>query len=297
MKRIFPAFFFLAVFLAAAAPADSFSRSHFDSPAAFVVDPATGAYYVSNVNGLALKKDGNGYISKISPNGNLVIQKFIGGRPGIPVLDAPKGLLVLDDQIWAADIDAVKVFDRDSGRLLRTVDASGVHARLLNGLASDGHVVYVSDTLNNQILKINPAADFEVTIFKRGGELTSPNGLAFNPRDRSLMVTSFLGGQLLEIDRHGKLHMLKKGLSTPGGLDYDREGNLYVSSFDRGEIYKIPRYGRGLLSVFQNNLTTPSDLSCDRRKNELLIPSYRGNAVTTLLILDKAHQRDLPENG
>lgn len=44
------------------------------------MDPADGAYYVSNIAGSFSDKDGNGYISEISPDGDTVIQKFIGGK-------------------------------------------------------------------------------------------------------------------------------------------------------------------------------------------------------------------------
>ena len=263
-------------------PAEAFTRSNFDSPESFVVDPETGVYYVSNVNGPPTAKDGNGYISKISANGNLVIQKFIGGKKDEFLINAPKGLLLLGNEIWVTDIDVVRVFNKNTGRAVRVVDAAPFHAKFLNDMAVDGDgKVYVSDMLGDQILTIDPAKGNQIAVFHSGSELGNPNGLMFNPKSKSLMVVGFKSGQILEIDRHRKTHVLKRGLSTLDGIDYDNEGNLYVSSFEKGEIYKIAFYGRGTLTVFQSGLTTPSDISCDRKNKELLIPSYKANRVTT----------------
>lgn len=101
------------------------------------------------------------------------------------------------------------------------------------------------------------------------------------------MMASFQTGQILEIDRRGKVHALKRGLSSLNGIDYDNQGNLYVSSAEKGEVYKIPYYGRGPLTIFMSGLTTPSAISCDRVKNELLISSLKGNTVTTVFLNEK----------
>ncbi len=278
--------------------AHAFTRSGFDSPESFIADPETGSYYVSNINGPPASKDNNGYISKISASGNLVIQKFIASKNGEPVLNGPKGLLVLGKELWAADIDEIKIFDKNTGKPLRTLSAEPFNAKFLNDLAADGDgKVYVSDMLGDQILKIDPANDYKITVFKRSEELGNPNGLIFNPKSKSLMVVTFKSGEILEIDHHGKIHVLKKGLSALDGVDYDNNGNLYVSSFGKGEIYQIPFYGRGTLSIFQNSLTTPSDISCDRKRQDILVPSFRGNAVTTFFIFDKSRQKEIARNS
>ena len=294
MRKTFSLFlFFSLVFLPSS---HAFTRSHFDAPESFVADPETGSYYVSNMNGSPLAKDGNGYISKISANGNLVIQKFIGGKSE-PILNAPKGILILGHQLWVADIDTVKVFDKESGKLLRTIDAAPLRAQFLNDVTTDGTEIYVSDMLGDQIFKITPAENDKVTVFKKGKELGNPNGLIFNPKTKSLMAVGFKSGEILEIDRRGRAHVLKKGLSGLDGVDYDNEGNLYVSSYEKGEIYKITFYGRGILTTFQSDLTTPSDISCDRKRNDLLVPSMRGNTVTTIYLLSQASQKGPARNS
>ncbi len=252
------------------------------------MDPEDGSYYVSNVNGGPAEKDGNGFISKISQNGNIVIQKFIGEKEEEAVLHAPKGLVIIGSTIYAADIDTVKGFDKETGKMVALVDISGLGAKFLNDLAADSDgSLYASDLMANRIYKIDTKNNLRVKIFKEGKELGNPNGMVVNPRSKNLMVVGWSSGQVLEIDRTGRIHILKKGLATLDGIDYDSEGNIYVANFEKGEIYKIAYFGRGALTTFLSGLTTPADISCDRKRRELLIPSMKGNTVLTVSLANK----------
>lgn len=279
MKKIFLVLLFLALPISA----QCFTLSNFENPESMVVDPADGSYYVSNIKGSVAEKDGNGYISKINPNGNLVIQQFIGGKPEETWLNAPKGLAILKTEIFVTDIDSVKVFSKVTGKPLATIELSPWNAKFLNDAALDGDKwLYVSDTMANRIFRIDLKKNYEVQLFKASAELGSPNGLVVNPKTKHLMVATWESGQILEIDHEGRVHVLKRGLSTLDGIDFDDRGNLYVSSFDKGEIYKITHYGRGTVSTFLSGLTSPADISLNPRKSEILIPSLKGNTVTTV---------------
>ena len=118
------------IVLALAAPVWALTLSNFDSPESIAVDPADGSYYVSNVNGDLFAKDANGYVSKITPDGNLVIQRFILSKAD-SVLNAPKGLWVEGRTIYVTDIDSVKAFDTETAKAVALVDLSGVGAKFL----------------------------------------------------------------------------------------------------------------------------------------------------------------------
>ncbi len=295
---------FLSLGILITAQAFAFSRSGFDTPESFVADPESGAYYVSSVNGGALDKDGNGYISKISSNGNIVIQKFIGDKNDSGTMNSPKGLLVLGNELWVADIDAVRIFDKRSAKPIHVIDLSSNGAKSLMDLVADGDGrVYASDLLGDQIFRIDAGGERKATVFYRGSELGNPGAMLYNPRSRGLMAAGFKSGQLFEIDRHGRLHVLKKGFTEPSGIDYDLEGNVYLASRDKGEIYKIPYLGRGTRSVLKSGLTAPADISYSRRHKELLVPSSDANTVTTFYLPGKTgnggkmNSRSIPLKG
>src|SRR4051794_13646707 len=101
-------------------------------------------WFVSNVNGEPLKKDNNGYISRLRPDGTPYTVKFIeGGKKGV-TLNAPKGLAINGDTLWVADIDAARAFNKRTGELIANVNT---RARFLNGAAvgQDGSI-YMTDT-------------------------------------------------------------------------------------------------------------------------------------------------------
>ncbi len=272
--------FFLISFLCIETTSQAFTLSSFDNPESMARDPKGGCYYVSNVNGSLTDKKGTGYLSKINASGTIVIQRFIGGRKDEAVLDAPKGLLVAGNTLCVTDIDAVKIFDKVSKKFLVNVDLAPHGAKFLNDIAADASgALYVSDTMLDRIFKIDPKHNYEVTVFADSPELGGPNGLVFNPKSKNLIVVTWRTGQILEIVRDGKIRVLKKGLSTLDGVDFDQKGNLYVSNFDKGEIYRIPHFGRGTLSTILSGLTSPADLSYSREKEELLVPFLTSGKV------------------
>ncbi|MCG3175635.1 MAG: hypothetical protein MOGMAGMI_00568 [Candidatus Omnitrophica bacterium] len=263
----------------------AFTLSDFEVPESVVRDPQDGAYYVSNINGEPTAKDGNGYISKISSSGNVLIQRYIGGEKGSDLLHAPKGLLVLRGELWVTDIDTIKVFNKTTKELLRTLDLTPFGAKFLNDLAFDPSrgTVYVSDMLGDRIYSIEIAREHRIEIFKEGEELDNPNGIMINPRSKNLLAVTWKG-KIIEIDRQKRVRILKKGLTTLDGVDHDGKGSLYVSSFDKGEIYRIDYYGRGSATTVFSGLTTPADISFDRQGREVLVPSFKSGTVTTLSV-------------
>src|SRR5438132_7073994 len=73
------------------------------NPAGFIVDPATGAYFISNENGGPSERDNNGFITKLDETGRIVKLKFIeGGAYGV-TLHAPKGLAILGKTLYVSD--------------------------------------------------------------------------------------------------------------------------------------------------------------------------------------------------
>ena len=85
------------------------------SPEAAVFDPIRDVYFVSNMNGDAGVKDGNGFISRIRPDGVLDSLHFIqGGRNGV-TLNAPMGSRIEGDTLWVLDVDVLRGFDARTG--------------------------------------------------------------------------------------------------------------------------------------------------------------------------------------
>jgi hypothetical protein len=69
-------------------------KGDFAAPESAYYHAASNSVFVSSINGQILDKDGNGYISRLSPDGKVVSAKWATG------LNAPKGLRSVGNTLW-----------------------------------------------------------------------------------------------------------------------------------------------------------------------------------------------------
>ena len=171
-----------------------------EAPESAYFDEARNVLYVSNINGEPLVKDGNGYISRVSPDGEMLEAKWVTG------LDAPKGLVSDGVTLYVSDIDRLLAIDIETGEISGTWPAKG--AIFLNDTALDAAgSVYVSDMIAD---KIHVLTDGALSVLSEGEALQHPNGL--NMRDGKLLVAPW--GLDLQDDLPRKLVGISQ-LSTP----------------------------------------------------------------------------------
>ena len=249
----------------------------FENPESVVYNPALDHLYVSNVNGGPVDKDGNGYLSIVSPDGRLLQEKWITG------LNAPKGLALRGRTLYVTDIDELVEINIDNGRVKKyQVD----DARFLNDAAAcaDG-AVYVSDMLLNRIHSLR---DDDFSIWLETGALENPNGLLCDGGD--LIVASWgrmTDGFGTETPGHLKRVSLAGGeiesigAGTPVGNLDGVEGSaalgFYVTDWVNGGLFHISARGEAnkLLDLNQGS----ADLEWIMEKDLLLIPLMRENKL------------------
>lgn len=272
----------LALFPSAAALA--LQVTGLKNPAGFIVDPATGAYFISNENGGPNERDNNGFITKLDENGKIVKLKFIEGGTGGVTLHAPKGMAILDKTLFVSDIDKVRRFDPATGRPLGEVDLSAFTVDFLTGLAADGAgLLYIADTGADTILKVDTRRGSKPAVLVKDAALAGPHGLAVNPATGALVAVSWNAGKILEVTKDGAVKVLfansffNARFGNLAGVDFDAFGNMYVSDFSQGKVVRIdPDFRIQTIAEF---LTTPASLSIDRKNHLILIPYLTGNAA------------------
>src|SRR5262249_53267085 len=105
------------------------------TPESVRYDPELDVFFVSNINGNPSQHDGNGFIAVVRADSTNVVSNLVeGGKKGA-TLDAPKGLALVGDTLWVADIDAVRGFNRRTGAVVANISLKPQHATFLNDVA------------------------------------------------------------------------------------------------------------------------------------------------------------------
>jgi hypothetical protein len=256
----------------------------FSTPEAILHDGEADVYLVSQINGSPLETDGNGFVSRVSPDGSVAELRWIDGRNEGTELHAPKGMALVGDRLYVADIDAVRVFDRTSGEPKGEIVIVG--ATFLNDLvAAPEGGVYLTDSgmkAGESGLEPSGAAavyhistDSKLTAVLKDPEFPPPNGIAVDG-DRLLVVT-FSGNQVYAI-KDGEAVVIAE-LPT-GGLDGIvplPDGRWAISSWEGKAVYAGPL--EGPYEVLVDGIESPADIAVDTVRRALIIPSFNGNEV------------------
>ncbi len=251
MYKVFQTAFLLLACLPGTLKAETLTRAWqlegLSNPESAVYDARNSLIYVSNVNGAADGKDGNGFISVVTPDGMLVELNWVSG------LDAPKGMAIYHDRLYVSDIDRLVEIDIGRGAVHQAYTAPG--AKFLNDvtIAADGRV-FVSDMVTN---RIHVLEEGEFQVWLEDAALQNPNGLH---AERNQIVVGAWGvmgeGFATEVPGHMKAVSLRdKSIRSLG--DGAAIGNLdgvepvgldfYVTDWMAGKLYRIDRYGRARL--------------------------------------------------
>lgn len=169
-------------------------------PESVAFDPSGGVLYVSEVVGDMRAKDGEGQISKVSPEGKVVKSGWVTG------LNAPKGLALSGGKLYAADIDELVEIDVATAKVTARHKADG--AIFLNDVAADpAGRVFVSDSGTDTVWALEGG---ELKIWLKRDNLNAPNGLAV---EGDTMIVAAFGKQAAEGRPATPGHLLEAPLS------------------------------------------------------------------------------------
>ncbi len=269
-------------------PGVNITVTGFDRPESALHDRARDVYLVSNITNGPRDVDNSGFISRVSPSGQVLDLRWIAGGVHGVTLNAPKGSAVVGNVLYVADIDHVRLFDARNGRPRGSIFLPG--ATFLNDMTSDrSGNVYVSDigfttvpafgpSGTDAIYKITPGG--AVSVLAAGNALLHhPNGIAALPNGSLKVVTydPFDGTrELFTIDQQGrKSNVVTLPTGLLDGVVVLEHGVLVSSWVDftnatAGVVYLVSPDG-GVTQVaggFQN----PSDIGFDVTRHRLLIP-------------------------
>ena len=186
----------------------------FSHPESITIDSTQNRIFVSNI-GKEMKptaKDGDGFISEVLADGTIV-KKHLTPQG---TLNAPKGIAVVDDVIYVADIDRVVGFDINSGNPVFSWDFSQDTTFLNDLIAIEDRILLVSASDTGAIYQIS-LGDRKITDLR--GHVPGANGIAYNAETKTVYAVG-LGENF-----NGKGNLYQLALSEP-----DAEFELIHSS-------------------------------------------------------------------
>jgi len=273
------AFSSLLISMSTHSATELWSLDGFLNPESALYDSERDVIYVSNVNGGPADKDGAGHISRMTKDGKMQDPEWVTG------LNAPKGLVQFENQLYVSDIDQLIAIDVDTGEVSGSWNADG--AEFLNDLAVDEEGnVYVSDMMTNSIYQFDGD---KLSLWLQDEALQHPNGLQV---DGSRLLVAAWGKDIQE-DFSTKVpgHLIAVELSDKSiaavgsgepvgnldGLESDGEGNWLVSDWMAGVLYQIEPTGKAnpLMELGQGS----ADLGVINSEALVLMPMMMDNKV------------------
>jgi len=219
--------------------------------------------YVSLIDGGGWDKDGKGGVAKISPDGKNYNGTWITG------LNAPKGLGMYNNKLYAADISEVVVIDMKKGKIEKKIAIEGASG--LNDITvSNKGVVYVSDSRTGRVWRIEkdqPSLYLE--------NINGVNGLKAVGDD--LFIGA--GKNFIKGDRNKNLTTIAKLPQGIDGIEPVGGGDFILTAWS-GYIFYVSSNGsvETLLETYKDKSNT-ADIGYDPKTKTVYVPTFNAKKL------------------
>ena len=232
-------------------------------PESVLPDMKKNILYVSLINGGGWVADGKGGVGKLSPDGKTYDSTWITG------LNAPKGMGIVGDRIYVADITEVVVIDIAKNKIEKKIAIDS--AKGLNDITVSGKdIVYVSDSRTGNIWRIEkdkPSLYLE--------NVNGVNGL------KAIGDDLFIGGgkNFLKADRNKTLTTVATLTQGIDGIEPVGNGDFILTSW-AGYIFYVSANGAVeiLLETYQDKKNT-ADIGYDAKTKTVYVPTFNAKTV------------------
>jgi hypothetical protein len=238
-------------------------------PESVLPDLKNGIFYVSLIDGAGWDADGKGGIGILGPGMEKYDSTWITG------LNAPKGMGIVGNRLFVADMTTVVVIDIKKGSIEKKIaidSAQGLNDITVN---SDG-IVFVSDSRTGRIWKIEndkPSLYLE--------NLKGINGL------KSVGTDLYIGAgkQFVKAGRDKKLATLAEVTQGIDGIEPVGNGDFILTAWP-GYIYYVSANGavETLLETHADKVNS-ADIGYDPEKKILYVPTFNARKIVMYRVL------------
>ncbi len=232
-------------------------------PESVLPDLKKGILYVSLIDGGGWDVDGKGGVAKLSIDGKNYDGTWITG------LNAPKGLGLYGNRLYAADISEVVVIDIEKGKIEKRIPIDS--AKGLNDITvTDNGVVYVSDSRTAKIWRIE---NDKPSLFL--DSMRGVNGLKAIGND--LYIAS--GKNFVKADSKTNITKVAELEQGGDGIEPVGNGDFIVTAWG-GWIWYVQSDGKieTLLDTSKEKKNT-ADIGYDPAKKIVYVPTFNAKTV------------------
>ena len=238
------------------------------TPESVLYDRANNVLYVSNIGGVPpIKKDGDGFISKVGLDGKIIDLKWATG------FDAPKGMALMGSTLYVTDIDRLNAIDTKTGKTIETWKVPG--SAFLNDVAvTADSVVYFTDS---ETVTVHRLRKGKFTVVHGDTALAGVNGVYVD--GDNLVFSGYGSGHVYTLNTNDqKVKQVATNIPNGDGIERYRDGWI-VSNWD-GEVYHIDNAGKvtEILDTKDQKLNS-ADIEVIEEKNMLIVPTFFGDRI------------------
>jgi len=259
------------------------------TPESVLWDATRELWYVSNINGVPVEKDDNGYILRLTAEGAMMDSlPFINGADDDITLHAPKGMALVGDTLWVADIDHVRGFNVVTGLEVAAVDLQGIGATFLNDVAAgaDG-TLYITDSgiafdATGNMLHPGASRVFALTGRSAREAVVLPresaaNGIAWDPSRGAWLIVGFNSPSIFAwTPGESSAAVVGTGPGGGDGLVILADGRALYSSWADSSL---TLFENGVSTTLRKGLPNPADLGYDPARGIVAVPLFSSDRV------------------
>jgi DNA-binding beta-propeller fold protein YncE len=242
------------------------SENTLEIPESVFFDTEHECIYVSNINGVSNEEDGNGYLSKLNLQGEIISHKWVTG------LHAPKGMAKYGNYLFVSDINQLLVIDITKSEIVKKYPAP--EAIFLNDVSINPKTgtVYVSDSHDSKIYRLKGG---HFALWLSDERLDRVNGLCYQNNHLYAGVSNAI------LSIHPCSQDIQSVVENTGSIDgllyagkdtwitSDWAGNIQI--IESGKIKKV-------LSSADQKINA-ADLGYMPEEKIILVPTFRNNRV------------------
>ena len=225
--------------------------------------PVKNILYVSLIDGAGWSADGKGGVGKLDPNGKIIDSTWITG------LNAPKGMGIVGNKLYVADLLEIIVIDIAKGKIEKRIRIDS--AKGLNDITvTDKGVIYISDSRGNKIWRMqNEIAELYLD------SVVGVNGL------KAIGGDLYIGWGKSFVKANSKKQITKiaEVLQQIDGIEPVGNGDFILTAW-AGYIWYAHANGHieTLLETHPQKKNT-ADIGFDQQKRIVYVPTFNGRSV------------------